>query len=54
MMVFDLGISYTALGPQLTGFFGSQVADLIELMTYVGGFVLAALGGGVYLKTRRI
>jgi hypothetical protein len=53
MMVFGLVISYTALRPQLTGFFGQQAADLIEIMTYVGGFVLAALGGGVYLKRRR-
>jgi hypothetical protein len=53
MIVLGLGISYTTLGAQLTGFFGNQAAELIEVMTYVGGFVLAALGGVVYLKTRR-
>lgn len=53
MIIVGLVISYTALGAQLTGFFGGQAAELIELMTYIGGFVLAALGGIVYLKTRQ-
>jgi len=53
IIVLGLGVSYTALGAQLTGFFGAQAAELIEIMTYVGGLVLAALGGVVYLKTRR-
>jgi hypothetical protein len=53
MMVLGLGMSYTALGAQLAGFFGQRAADLIEMMTYVGGFILAGLGGIVHLKTRR-
>ena len=53
MIVLGLGVSYTVLGTQLTGFFGEQAAELIEVMTYVGGIVLAALGGVVYLKTRQ-
>lgn len=53
MIFLGLGVSYTALGAQLRGFFGGQAAELIETMTYVGGLVLAALGGLVYLKKRR-
>ena len=53
MIVLGLGVSYTALGAQLRVFFGGQAAELIETMTYVGGLVLAALGGVVYLKKRR-
>ena len=53
MIIVGVGISYTALGTQLTGFFGVQAAELIKLMTFIGGFVLAALGGIVHLKTHR-
>ncbi len=52
MIVLALSVSYTGLGIQLEGLFGTSARSLIEIMSYISGAILGVLGLYFYVQAK--
>jgi hypothetical protein len=52
MLLIGASMTFTSLGATIMGLFGAAPKNLIEILSYFSGVILAAIGALIYLKKK--